>query len=326
MLYLRMHRADLPVDKVAKVAELKKTLGSVLHPLLFPALEVTASILGISASKLLASHTSRREITAADSAVDGELYTDGESLVSVAIHLRKPGYVMNAERMLFEATPANSYRLEVNAVGPRWESSAVVPVLDSVERILEVRPTPYYYRSDRFQELKSEGRESPGKPSLEEVQASEILGNKIVRGLALAIKSSGGLLLNDIAKQLPPDSREGSHKLVEQLKIARVVDSEIVIVCSKTQSQVTRAANRELINELSLRGLKCACGRPLIDERVEEALTVTDLGRALLDKARWFTVLLMQELERVGVLPDAILIEQTVEAMNWTACPTLAEN
>jgi hypothetical protein len=203
------------------------------------------------------------------------------------------------------------FRLEVNVLGPR-ESSAEIPVLNAVERILEVRPTSYSYPSARFEELRAEGRESAAAPTDDEVKASQALAEKSTRVLAIAIKSSGGLLLKDVAKHLPPETKEEPGDLVARLNSARLVDSEIVVVCSKTQSQVTRAANRELVNELSVKGLKCACGRSMMDERIEEALTVTDLGRALLDKARWLTILLMTELEAVGVSRDSIFVEHTV--------------
>jgi hypothetical protein len=59
-------------------------------------------------------------------------------------------------------------------------------------------------------------------------------------------------------------------------------------------------------------GVRCACGRPLVDEQTEEALTITELGRGLLDKSRWLTLLLVDELAAVGVARESILIEQQI--------------
>src|SRR5262245_8470443 len=56
-----------------------------------------------------------------------------------------------------------------------------------------------------------------------------------------------------------------SVAIAEALKEGGVVDSEIVVVCSKTQSQVLRAPSRSIIEELTGRGLKCVCGRALSD-------------------------------------------------------------
>ncbi len=111
---------------------------------------------------------------------------------------------------------------------------------------------------------------------------------------------------------MPPEAKAKTDELTDALKHEGLVDSEIVVVCAKTQAQVARAPSRDALTELSARSIKCACGRPIADERTEEALAITDLGRSLLDKARWLTILLVQELEAVGVPRDAILVEQTV--------------
>jgi len=115
-----------------------------------------------------------------------------------------------------------------------------------------------------------------------------------------------------VPKQLRNEARDRADALVEGIKSVRLVDSEIVVVCSKAQVQVARAASRELLEDSAVKGLKCACGRRLIDERIEEALAITELGRGLLDKTRWLTLLVVRELEAVGVSRDAILVEQTV--------------
>jgi hypothetical protein len=63
---------------------------------------------------------------------------------------------------------------------------------------------------------------------------------------------------------------------------------------------------------MSEQGVKCACGRAIAEERIEEALSITDLGRVLLDGNRWLTLILLEELRRVGVPLERTLIEQQV--------------
>jgi hypothetical protein len=63
---------------------------------------------------------------------------------------------------------------------------------------------------------------------------------------------------------------------------------------------------------MSQQGVKCACGRPISEERIEEALTITELGRGLLDGNRWLTLLLLEELQKVGVSLEQTLTEQQV--------------
>src|SRR5947209_4147703 len=140
MLYLRMYRGELPPSKLGRLGELKKVLGETLKPLLMPTLQTPASILGVGAENLRTSEETRREITrsAATVALDGELYTDGETVVAVAVHVPRPTHLLNRQRLLVASTQTGEpYRLEINAIGPRWECSVVAPVLSAVERILE---------------------------------------------------------------------------------------------------------------------------------------------------------------------------------------------
>jgi hypothetical protein len=58
--------------------------------------------------------------------------------------------------------------------------------------------------------------------------------------------------------------------------------------------------------------VRCACGKPIAEERVEETVAMTDLGRNLLDGNRWLTLLLLEELQKVGIPLDQTLIEQQV--------------
>jgi hypothetical protein len=57
-------------------------------------------------------------------------------------------------------------------------------------------------------------------------------------------------------------------------------------------------------------GLKCACGRDIREERVEEAMSLAPLGRRLLDGSRWLSLLVMEELHNRGVEYERMLIEQ----------------
>jgi hypothetical protein len=318
MLSLHIFRTTLPNEVIQLFSELKAEIGRELRPLLQPTLETPASILGVAANDIRRSISSPRDplFERTEIAIDGELFTDGESLLLVAIHEQGQKLRRSRQRRTFvEDQEEGSIRLEVSAIGLRRESEALSTALTAVHQVLGVTPSRFSYPSDHFDALKTEGRESPAQPSEEELHASELLRDRASRTLAIAIKASGGLLVRDIPKQLqhlPPEAQNRSESLIEALKLAHVIDSEIVIVCSKTQAQVTRAGNREILNEPSMRGLKCACGRRLIDERIEEALTITELGRGLLDKARWLTVLLLRELEAVGVSRDAVLVEQNV--------------
>jgi hypothetical protein len=144
------------------------------------------------------------------------------------------------------------------------------------------------------------------------MDAAHLFRDRTVQILAVSIKTSGGLLVRDLPKQLPAEARDRTDNIQKSLLSHGLIDAEIVVVCTKTQAQTARAPSREVLERLSKQGLKCACGRPIADERIEEALTITDLGRSLLDGNRWLILLLVEELQQVGVPLDRILTEQQV--------------
>ena len=270
----------------------------------------------MSASDLRAAPSQLRtefwEYTGAITAQDGEILTDGASLIIVALHAdRRLVQTVRGVAYLEESEGSTTRRLAITYIGPTWDCAALAMSLDIVKEVMGLTPEPAIYSSQRFDELKAEGRESPTPPSVEEEAAVSLLSDRLLRTLALAIKTSGGLLVRDLPKQLP-EARDRAVQIADRLKAGGLVDSEIVIVCGKTQAQVARAPSRDVIADLATRAVKCACGRSLAEERTEEALAITDLGRALLDKARWLTILLVRELERMGVPRHSILVEQTV--------------
>jgi len=190
------------------------------------------------------------------------------------------------------------------------------PQLETVERAVNkafnVTLAPELFRSDRFKALQQEGRAPPAPPDAIEVAASHALSGRGIRALAVAIKSSGGLLVGDLSKQLPLEDRGRTEEFRKTLESTGLVGSEIVVVCMKTQGQIARAPSEDVLRAMSDRGVKCACGRPISDERIEKAVTITDLGRALLDGNRWLTLLLLEELQEVGIPLGNTLIEQQV--------------
>jgi hypothetical protein len=147
---------------------------------------------------------------------------------------------------------------------------------------------------------------------VEELRGAQLLAGRPIRTLATAIKVSGGLLLGDLAKQLSAEDADAADELSGQLELAGLVANEVVVLCKRTKAQVMRVPSRDILEELAEKGLKCACGNPIREERVEEALTATDLGKKLLDGSHWFSILLTKELHDTGIPQDHILIEQQV--------------
>ncbi len=316
MLYVRTYRGEIRQSQLERLNMMKVRLAERYRPLLQPMLEAASKVLGVAPEVLRRSKTPRREfIETRRVALDGEVFADGTHLIVLCLHTADPQQRHARTRPAPTAgaeSPEAVYRLYVYAIGPTWEPESLGVAVSLAEEVLGVTLSPFIFKSDRFDALKAEGREPPSEPSPEELVGARNLRDRAVRGLALAIKSSGGLLVRDLSRQLPVDDRIRAEELIAALRAAGLIESEIVLVCSKTQAQVTRAPNREVLVELSNKGIKCACGRPLSEERMEEALAVTDLGRSLLDKARWLTILLVQELRTLGIGRETILVEQTV--------------
>ncbi|MFJ6393626.1 hypothetical protein ACIQJT_39295 [Streptomyces sp. NPDC091972] len=165
-------------------------------------------------------------------------------------------------------------------------------------------------RPKRFVELKQEGRQESLSITTEKSNAARLLSNKEPRILATAIKSApGGLILSDVERQLKRGKVEDIDATLLELHEVGLIGSEYVVVCAKHQHEVSRFSDASVLEEMSKFGVRCGCGRKISDERLEEAVAITDLGRELLDKSTWMSIMLMEELRELGVPDDRIMIE-----------------
>jgi len=105
--------------------------------------------------------------------------------------------------------------------------------------------------------------------------------------------------------------QDKAEAMAEDLQAAGLVSSDLVVICSKTAEQVLRIPTREALERAASAGVKCACGVGVLDEKAERAISLTPLGRQLLDGSWWMSVLLIDELGRLGIAPNFMLVEQT---------------
>ncbi|MFH9332552.1 hypothetical protein ACH4KU_26650 [Streptomyces althioticus] len=165
-------------------------------------------------------------------------------------------------------------------------------------------------RPRRFAELKQEGRQESLSITPEKAKAAHLLSDKERRVLATAIKAApGGLILSDVERQLKRGKVTDIEATLLELQDADLIDSEYVVVCAKNQHEVSRFSDASVMDEMSKYGVRCGCGRKIGDERLEEAVAITDLGRELLDKSTWMSIILMEELRDLGIPDDRIMIE-----------------
>lgn len=178
----------------------------------------------------------------------------------------------------------------------------------------------YRFPSTRFEQIREEAV-SEDLPSDEAtIRVAETLADRDLRTLAVSIKSSRGLLSKDLPKVM--GRQEGSDELVAQLIAGGVAATESVVVCSTTQTQVARVPDKKSLSKLAKEGLRCACGKPIDQETPEDLLTVTDAGSLLLDKSRWLSVLVREELVNFGVPASDVLLECMVgtDEIDCIAC------
>jgi hypothetical protein len=289
--------------------------ASGFKPLLQPTLAMQAELLGLSQDAMQA-----REVQG------GEVFIGSAETVLAAEVFQVKGQVIVATLKTI-VNRSGFVRLDDGRVvrpdgdqGRKIELSALVPSLDTTDELDELAAlaetefhSPFEvhrFSSPRFSELKEEGREEAPTFSVEFVNAAQLLVDRATRSLALAIKASGGLLIGDLEKQLSGSDRDRAAEIGHQLESAGLIARDVVVICRKSQAQINRLPSLGTIESLASQGVRCACGRQIDDERAEEAVTVTDMGRELLDGSKWFSILLVDELLRLHVAPDRILIEQ----------------
>ena len=176
----------------------------------------------------------------------------------------------------------------------------------ATETIMPIRFELYYFNSGLFRELQKELVAEELPSSSAEIAIAEALANRAARALAIAVKSSRGLLTVDLKRFVESDQEAA---VVDELISAGVMTREVVVVCGTTQTHVARVPSKDSIAKLASEGLRCACGKPIDQEPVEEFFVITDAGALLLDKSRWLSILVREELLALGVPSSHVLLE-----------------
>lgn len=306
MVTLRRWRASLASMPKGAVPKLSEAVGSALRPVLRPALQAQADVLGIAIELLERDQPDRPrtfDTGGGVPALSGEVFTDGKSVFVVEV-----GVPDRSSRWSGDGA-AESHFVILSCIGPELDTPGEQALIVAVNNLFEVTLTPAPCESGRFKELQQEGRTSPAPPTDKELEGARALAERDVRTLTGAIRSTGGLLARDLSKQLPPDARERASMVQQVLQDKGLVEQEIVVICRRSQMQVARVPSRGVLMSMSNDGVRCACGRPVADEVVEEALVASDLCRSLLDGSKWLTFLLLEELRLIGVPFNQTLIE-----------------
>ncbi|MBE2320401.1 hypothetical protein DVA67_030845 [Solirubrobacter sp. CPCC 204708] len=303
MLTLRMRRVTTE-DPLDGIEELLAELGDAYRPLLRDTLRFQADGLGIDAEQI---QSTARTDQYGEETEFGEVLAVPEGVVAVQIKAEARRYLPAVRTG--RSGRARSRELSLFGIGQPSVVERLAEVAAAFEQRFSLELEPFAYESDRFTALKEEGMTPPDAPSDREKAGAQVLADPVVRRAAVSVASSGGLLVGDLPKQLPQEDRHRAADVQETLESEGLVDVELVVICKRTSAQVARVPSRDALEQAASAGLRCACGKALLDERVEEALSLAALGRQLLDGSWWLSVLLMEELRALGVSYESMLIE-----------------
>lgn len=246
-----------------------------------------------------------------DEPIDSEVFTFGSTMIILNVYEATRIRRSRNDNGEVVSTEEKSNYVTVSYAIPSTENPDIAEFEGYLAEVWpEMRLTEQQERLRRLREIENGKPNSTEAPTEGDLKAAEVLSEKSSRMLAIAIKSSSGLLLGHAAKQIPPRERSRVDDLVQGLIDGGLVDTEVVVICRETSAQVNRLPSLDAFRQVDEAGLKCSCGRRLSSERHEKALSITDFGRLMLDGNRWLSVLVLQNLLDLEIPIANIRMEQ----------------
>ncbi len=314
MLAYRLYTADIDTVPDGAFQRIGEALGTGFQPCIGPARALQANLLGIEPQAM--SDEAAAPGSGAEDApaiLNGEIYSGKSSLFAITVETKDAPPRRGQAGGDAPAAPQDAkgrQRISVFYMGPAYVSEHIQSVKSVIETAFGATLMPKRYGSKILTTLHEEGRTSPQQPTAHELTGARVLSNRLARTLAQGIRAAGGLLQRDLSKQLPADAGQSAEEVKKVLERAGLISADVVVVCSRTQAQVARFPSRDVLQQMSARGVRCGCGRAIAEEQSVESIGLTDFGNRLLDGSRWLTVLLVRELLKVGVSLDDMLVEQ----------------
>lgn len=142
--------------------------------------------------------------------------------------------------------------------------------------------------------------------SLDHIAGATVLADSSVRELAIFI--SGAVFARQkelLSRAKKPDEMKD---LLEKLQRGGIVSTEYLLECKHSGTRLSRFSNPNDVEDPKIGALKCAsCGAEFRNEVLHEGYSLSQLGRALLQKSHWMTVWITDLLIRLGVPDDSII-------------------
>jgi hypothetical protein len=318
MLILRMRRGPLP--KLENPAAFLDELRKAMQPLIRPSRELIAENLGVDTDSLtwagmgsgpLGFRRRRPAVTSTRKMASQwtEIFVSDSGFLVIALRrLSGPPRMLVGGKEITEPSGAERYVLEASAIMSSIDEAdqALDIVSVAAKSSFNIEVDDYFYTSEDFDSIRNEVIAEDLPNSEADIRAARATASPEARALAIRIRSSRGLLVKDFGKLVEDGD---ASELVDDLITAGVAVRDVVVVCGVSQAQVARVPDRSSLDKLASEGIRCGCGRQITQESVEELLTITDLGGLLLDKSRWLSILIREELVTLGVRYEDILLE-----------------
>jgi len=154
-------------------------------------------------------------------------------------------------------------------------------------------------------------RQAAYEASPEESAAMAAFTTPEIRALIRDLERVGSLTVSDLPKILGEAQGTAVAGRLGELRSLGLIQSEYVIVCSRTGNAVLRTDDPNKLSKMAPDWMKCACGRALNEERVDQVIMPTERSAELNDKSKWMTTLALTALPRIGISRDSVIVEGT---------------
>ncbi len=130
-----------------------------------------------------------------------------------------------------------------------------------------------------------------------------------IRALIRDLERVGSLTMSDLPKALGEAQGAAVAGRLGELRSLGLIQSEYVIVCTRTGNAVLRTDDPNKLAKMAPDWMKCACGKALSEERVDQVIMPTERAAQLNDRGRWLTTLALGTLTRAGIGRDSVIVE-----------------
>ncbi len=167
--------------------------------------------------------------------------------------------------------------------------------------------------SHNFEAIRK-SRQATYEASPEESQAMAAFTTPEIRALIRDLERVGSLTVSDLPKILGEAQGAAVAGRLGELRSLGLIQSEYVIVCTRTGNAVLRTDDPNKLSKMAPDWMKCACGRALNEERVDQVIMPTERSAELNDRSKWMTTLALSALPRIGISRDSVIVEGTPTA------------